>query len=66
MRGALGPVLGLVDIIGRLDALTISTTSSADFLRDFEEGAVGDCSRGLHSVMDDSWHNSNPLPKLTL
>lgn len=48
MRGALGPVLGLADSIGRLDA------SIADFCSEFEGGIAEDCSEDLHPEVGGS------------
>lgn len=46
--GALIPGLGLADSVGRSDALTVPTASSAVFCRNFEGRATNDCSGGLH------------------
>lgn len=41
-----GPILGLVESVGRLDDLSIQTKSFADFCWDFEGGALENSIRG--------------------
>lgn len=43
MRIVLGPVLGLMDSVGRLDVLITSTAPFAKFCWDFYGGAIDDC-----------------------